>query len=148
MNQKGIEGLPFKLLITSIILAVVLPIGYSAYDHYEESGLESYLEERVNELKEILEVMCLSSGNARTFSLDISGGTMNRVDFFAVGGPPDTGFSQMVNYSIDGEVTRHTLDGIRVTTWNNATLALSQGTYEIMLESESTPQGIIIRASI
>ena len=44
LDRRGVEGLPFKLLITGIIMAVILPIGYTAYSAYDEANLVTYLD--------------------------------------------------------------------------------------------------------
>ena len=143
MDKKGIEGLPLKLLVTSIVMAIVIPIGWGAFSYYDLQTLTTKVETSMAGLVDLIETLSRNQGNRRSYVLDLEDGSISDVDYARLGGPIGSGWDQLINYSIEGKLTRIALEGYRVSTIDNSTLKLSSGKITLGLESKLAWDGSI-----
>ena len=125
----------------AIILAVVLPLGWTAYSAYDESTLRAYVESRLDALEGAARALSASPGGVRAFELDLSGSGSSDVDWMSLGGALGSGFDQIASYSVEGRTVRRALEGVRLASPENATLELDGAVYNLVMESKTDWQG-------
>jgi hypothetical protein len=139
-NDGGLEGLPFKLVIIALILAVSIPIVVSNWMNYDrEQTINSlaselgYLETHVNQLYD----GGLGHGNSRILEINVRDGTFAKIERIEIGGDNlNTLEAKSVRWKLKGEDEQLYVvsKGIPMRAENGSSFALKHGLNRIYLE--------------
>ena len=47
---EGVEGIPFKLIIVAVVLAITLPVAFDRFNHWDADRTETYLKMEIQGL--------------------------------------------------------------------------------------------------
>ncbi len=98
------EGVPLKLVVTSLVLALSLPTVYSGLHLYDALSTENRI---LRELERIViavkQVYFGGAGSTRTIDVDLSSGMFTLVNSVRIGDKPDGNYSNVIRYSINGQ---------------------------------------------
>ncbi len=104
-NKFGVEGIPFKLIIIIVILAISLPIAFDRFNHWDADKTEKEIRNEITNLVTRIKMAYLSGvGNVDTVDVDFRDGATTRVDAIIFGANPNAGFPEVVSisYTIEG----------------------------------------------
>jgi hypothetical protein len=99
LDQRGIEGMPLKLLLTSLLISLTLPCVLGALQGYERSTLVVELKLVVQKIRSAaISAYLAGPGNVRTVSIDLDGvGSC-----ITLGGRPGSDNSTVIRYYLQG----------------------------------------------
>ncbi|UCE37754.1 MAG: hypothetical protein JSW00_00450 [Thermoplasmata archaeon] len=85
-DQNGVEGIPLKLIIVLVILAITLPLIWKGLESYDRSQTESNLISEIEFLSiNIKQVYLNGMGNAVDVNVDFANGMMTKIDWVKIG---------------------------------------------------------------
>lgn len=101
-NHLGVEGIPLKLVITMVILAISLPLMFTWLHAYDGSQLRASLQATVSRLTQYAESAYANPESRRCVEVDVPTGTFVRPKHVRIGGAQ--GFSrESIAYQVEGE---------------------------------------------
>ncbi|UCE74592.1 MAG: hypothetical protein JSV56_02520 [Methanomassiliicoccales archaeon] len=85
-NEEGVEGIPLKLIIVLVILAITIPITWKGVESYDRSQTESNLRSELDYLSAHIKQVYLNGiGNALDVEVDFRNGMMTRIEKVEIG---------------------------------------------------------------
>jgi hypothetical protein len=152
-NRKGLEGLPLKLVIISLILAMSVPIVVSNWmNHDREQTVNSivselsYLETSVKQLWN----GGLGQGNSRILEITVRDGTFAKVERVEIGGEdPGSLEAKSVRWKLKGEDEQLYImsKGIPMMSEDGSAFQLKHGLNRIYLEVKSSQGATFVEFS-
>jgi len=104
-NKRGIEGLPLKLMLISLMVSLALPAVIGSLDSYEASVAKASMRTSAEELAAAAtEVLVAGEGNVRTVAVEISSSASRGDGRIEVGGATGISFSLGVRCVYNGAV--------------------------------------------
>lgn len=89
-DEDGLEGMPFKLLIISVVLAMAIPTMYSSVEYYDTRKVLQDLKSEVRFIGEKAEqVFIHGTGNSEVIEFDLKNGIFERIESVKLCGGPD-----------------------------------------------------------
>ena len=135
---RGIEGVPIKLLIVAIVLAITVPLIFSALRGFDRARVEQDLEAELEEFVSMVQVIYTSGpGNSVTIEFDIPGGAFTRVETVSFGDVPGGSMSSVIRYRLQGRAESWMVlenPNVPMTGLDNVPLEVASGHYEILAE--------------
>jgi hypothetical protein len=139
-DSEGVEGIPFKLIIAVVILALTIPMVWAGLESYDSIQTENNLQMELDFLAiNIRQTYLDGVGNAQDVRANFKDGMFRKIERIEIGDSPDGSWSS-IRYELSGMSTRtiliedpnipicnYTADGI-------ASLSLGSGRYVIHLE--------------
>ena len=103
-DWRGVEGIPLKLLITMVILAISLPILFTWLSAYDASQLRAALQTTVSRLTQYAESAYASPESSRCVSVNVPAGTFVRATYVRIGGAVGDSFlRESIAYQLEGQ---------------------------------------------
>ena len=86
MDQRGVEGIPLKLIIVMVILAITIPAAWKGLESYDRSQTENNLRTEIEFLSTYIKQVYLNGiGNAQDVEVDFKDGMMTKIDWIKIG---------------------------------------------------------------
>jgi hypothetical protein len=85
-DKKGVEGIPLKLIIVLLIMAITIPITWRGLETYDRAQTENNLRSELEFLSTNIKQVYLSGvGNAKEVEVDFDNGIMTKIDWIEIG---------------------------------------------------------------
>jgi hypothetical protein len=85
-DRRGVEGIPLKLIIVLVILAITIPITWKGLESYDRTQTERNLRSEIEFLSiNIKQVYLNGMGNAVDVKVDFANGMMTKVERVQIG---------------------------------------------------------------
>jgi hypothetical protein len=89
-DEAGVEGIPLKLIIVMVIVAITIPVAWKGLESYDRSQTETNLVMEIDFLAANIKQVYLSGmGNARNVDVDFSSGFVTSVERIEIGDSGD-----------------------------------------------------------
>ena len=143
---RAVEGLPLKLIITAIVLAITIPMMFGALRAYDRSKVELELSAEIDRFVSGVQLV-YSSGPGNSMMLDFSAakGTFTNLDYVRFGDVPGGNYSSVIRYRISGmqEVLAVIQSpNVPMMSSDNSVLEIMPGDYHIMAECVVSQQDL------
>lgn len=100
-DQRGVEGIPLKLIIIIVILAITIPITWKGLESYDRAQTERNLRSELEFLStNIKQVYLNGMGNAVDVKVDFANGMMTKVERVQIGDSLD-GIYSSIRYKLN-----------------------------------------------
>jgi hypothetical protein len=104
-DQRGVEGIPLKLIIIIVILAVTIPITFKGLESYDRTQTERNLRSELEFLStNIKQVYLNGMGNAVDVEVDFADGMMTKIERVQIGDSLD-GIYSSIRYKLNYKST-------------------------------------------
>jgi hypothetical protein len=139
-NEGGLEGLPFKLIIISLILALSIPIVVSNWMNYDREQTISFLVSELSYLETHVDQLYnggLGQGNSRIVEINVRDGTFAKIERVEIGDEDlDTLKAKSVRWKLIGEDEQLYVvsKGIPMMAEDGGSFALKHGLNRIYIE--------------
>ena len=98
----GVEGIPFKMIIIAVVLAITLPVSFDRFNHWDADRTETDLKIEIQGLISRVKLAYLSGeGNTDNVEVNFRSGMMTRIESVTLGSGPD-GIWSGISYNISG----------------------------------------------
>ncbi|MEW5761112.1 MAG: hypothetical protein AB1779_10155 [Candidatus Thermoplasmatota archaeon] len=153
-DKNGVIDIPFKLLITVIIMAFTITIAFSGLDHYSKISAENNLKAQIDRIVGIARSVDSSgNGTAQTLTdVKIEGTLMATVEYVIIGDKKTGANKSMIRYKISGLSKKSELvqdangRDIVLTTEKDRELKLHTGTYNINFKKVVEGSGVNMKS--
>ncbi len=139
-DTEGLEGLPFKLIIVSLILAISMPIVISNWMSYDRQQTINQLITELNyagvQMDQIYD-NGLGIGNSKMLRINVKDGAFAKIEYVKIG---DSGLNSIQGRSIQWKLTGEDEqlfllpDGIPARSEDGSSYVLNHGANELYLE--------------
>jgi hypothetical protein len=86
INECGVEGIPLKLIIVMVILAITIPATWKGLESYDRSQTENNLRSEIEFLSTHIKQVYLNGiGNAQDVEVDFRDGMMTKIEWIKLG---------------------------------------------------------------
>lgn len=86
LDEEGVEGIPLKLIIVVVILAITIPMIWKGLESYDRSQTENNLRSEIDFLSmHIKQVYLNGLGNAQDVEVDFNDGMMTKIERVEIG---------------------------------------------------------------
>ena len=86
MDERGVEGIPLKLIIVMVILAITIPVTWKGLESYDRSQTENNLRSEIEFLSTHIKQIYLNGiGNAQDVEVDFKDGMMTKIEWVKLG---------------------------------------------------------------
>jgi hypothetical protein len=141
-DEAGVEGIPLKLIIVLVIVAITVPVAWKGLESYDRSQTESNLVLEIDFLAANIKQVYLNGvGNARNVEVDFSDGMMTSVERIEIG-DSEQGVWSSIRYKLEHKGSQFVLiknPNIPVTHVNHediGPLVVGPGRHTIHLETK------------
>jgi hypothetical protein len=105
-DKGGVEGIPLKLIIVMVILAITIPTTWSGLESYDRFQTENNLRSELDFLSANIKQVYLSGlGNAQEIEVNFKNGMMSKVENIKIGDTLD-GIWSAIRYKLNHESMR------------------------------------------
>jgi len=102
-DRRGVEGIPLKLLITMVVLAISLPLMFTWLSAYDGSQLRASLQTAVSRLTQYAESAYASPESRRCVEVTVPTGTFVRSRHIRIGwNEGDPFLRESIAYQVEG----------------------------------------------
>lgn len=137
-DTRAVEGLPLKLIVTAIVLAITIPLMFGALKTYDKSKVELELNSEIDGFISAVQLIYSSGpGNSAILEFRAARGSFTGLDYVKFGDQPGGNYSSVIQYKINGmqEVLRVIqLPNVPMMSSSNLTFEIMAGNYEIIAE--------------
>ena len=137
-DTRAVEGLPLKLIITAIVLAITIPLMFGALKTYDKSKVEQELNSEIDRFISAVQLIYSSGpGNSAVLEFRAAKGTFTGLDYIKFGDEPGGDYSSVIRYRISGMQETPTViqsPNVPMMCSSNLTFEIMPGTYEIIAE--------------
>lgn len=85
-DREGVEGIPLKLIIVVVIMAITIPATWKGLEMYDRSQTENNLRTEIEFLTTHIKQVYLNGiGNAQDVDVDFRDGMMTSIDWIKIG---------------------------------------------------------------
>jgi hypothetical protein len=146
IDDKGLEGLPLKLLITAIVMGISIPAILATWSNVEKVQVENSLQSEMNYLVlRIQQVYRAGLGNSISLDINLDSGMFTSIDHFLVGDDLESPLKGTIRWKLSGDSERVTLinDGIPVCGIDGKAFRLVEGQSSLYLEVKKEESGLV-----
>ncbi len=132
-DERAIEGLPLKLLIIAVVLAIALPMVYSSIRYYDTQRLKQDVESQAEFIgSKARQLRVHGEGNSEVINIDIRDGLFRSVEFLEIGNET---FRDRIRWSVEGQGdSHHRIEGDVNLVSDDGPLMLREGEHRLRLE--------------
>lgn len=150
-DRRGVEGLPLKLMLVSLMVSLALPAVLGSLAHYEGSAARASMRTSAEELAAAAsEVLVAGEGNVRTVTVEFSPAASRGNGLLEIGGPLNGSTSLGVRCVYGGAVF-HTVymsdPPVRLAA-SSGTLSVGPGPTEITLSCVRSGERLVVLAEV
>lgn len=100
-DEKGVEGIPLKLIIVLVIVAITVPIAWKGLEGYDRVQTENNLRTELEFLSTNIKQIYLNGiGNAQDVKVDFTDGMMTKIERIEIGDTIE-GISSSIRYKLN-----------------------------------------------
>lgn len=146
IDNKGVEGLPLKLLIVAIIMGISIPAVLASWHNAERQHTENSLRSELNYLiVRIVQVYQAGPGNAVSVELNLESGVLSSIEYVLVGDNLESPWRSAIRWKLSGQAEDIFAidDGIPVCSTDGGALRLSPGWHSVYLEVKKEESGLL-----
>lgn len=99
----GIEGLPFQILVSVIVVGLTAPVVLSGLSAYEVQEVSARAAAAVEAVVRLAQRFYLSGGGAQDVRVDLEGGLTARVEHVAIGDRPGGAWAASARIQVSGQ---------------------------------------------
>jgi len=137
-NDRGVEGLPLRLIIVMVILAITIPATLGSFRAYDRNRVETSLLSEIDVVTSAVKTVYTSGpGNSATIKFNPASGSMTGVESIIFGDVPGGDMVSAIRYKIQGRAERIVpvvSPNVPMSGANGAPLRLTSGNYIIKAE--------------
>lgn len=146
-SRAAVLDMPFKLLLSTIIMAVTVAVAYQGLNTYARSHLENSVKAEAGRVADAASLLnsTMAAGSALKAVVKVQEVPFHHIERFRLGGPPGEPTSALITYRLstgaEGQKVVRDAAGslVRLTSRTNATFALDGGNGALLLTKESLP---------
>lgn len=98
----AVEGIPFKMIIIAVVLAITIPVSFDRFNHWDADRTETDLKIEIQGMISRIKLAYLSGeGNIDQVEVNFRNGMMTRIETVTIGSDLD-GIWSGISYSISG----------------------------------------------
>jgi len=145
-DERGIEGLPLKLLILAIVMGISVPSILAMWSNVERVQIENRLESEMDYLIiRIQQVHRSGLGNAMSVEVNLKSGLMTSIEYVRVGDNLSSQTRSTIRWKLSGEAENTLLieDQIPVCGRNTDAFELNEGHSSLYLEVKKKESGLV-----
>lgn len=146
IDQRGVEGLPLKLLIVAIVMGISIPAVLASWSNAERQHTENSLRSELNYLEtRIVQVYQAGLGNAISVKLHIESGMLASIEYVLVGDGLDSPWRSAIRWKLSGQAESLVAieDDIPVCSEDGNALRMSPGWHYLYLEAKKEESGLL-----
>lgn len=135
-DEKGIEGLPFKILITAIVIGLATPAVLGGLSIFDRSQVYERILGTLLNFAEVAKQYYAAGGGSEALDLDLRGGLWTRVEFVIMGDVLGGSTANVITFKLSGEEKQFLLiekPRVPIST-GDGPLTLSEGLYSLRVE--------------
>ncbi len=137
-NDRGVEGLPLRLIIVMVILAITIPATLGSFRAYDRNRVETCLLSEIDAVSSTVKAVYTSGpGNSATIGFNPVSGTMTGIESVLFGDVLGGGMVSAIRYKIQGRaecIVPVVSPSVPMSGANGTPLCLTSGNYIIMAE--------------
>jgi hypothetical protein len=148
MDQRGIEGLPLKLLIVALLLSISFPSVWQTLIYYDSTVI---IEEATSNALEIkgcaVSAFIGGEGNIRTLHVRMRPSMASGEPAIEIGGSPNSASARVISIvSGIGPICTIPLDdpAIEMCTWDGKTIRLEAGESDLVFKAVQSAGSLLI----
>jgi hypothetical protein len=151
-DRRALEGMPLKLLITSLVISLTAPVVAGSLDSFDRSTARSSLIVEGSQLgRAIEEVMSSGEGNRRIVDVNVLSGEAKWPMRLEIGGPLDDPSSLTIRCT-NGDLSFHNIvlhdPPARCCGTNGQAVVLEVGQYKLSIECIPSDGRPVVRVAI
>lgn len=152
-DGEGLESLPFKLVIISLILALSLPIVVSNWVNYDRQQTINQLTSELNYIEGQMEQIYnggLGLGNSKVLEVNIRDGTFAKIEYVEIGDNNlDSLRGRSIRWKLKGEEENiHIIsNGIPAKSEDGGSFKLRHGQNKLYLEMKKVGEVLYVEVS-
>jgi hypothetical protein len=105
LDDNGVEGIPLKLIIVLVIVAITVPLAWKGLESYDRIQTENNLRGELEFLSTNIKQIYLNGvGNAQDVNVDFTDGMLTRIERIEIGDTID-GISSSIRYKLNHKRT-------------------------------------------
>jgi hypothetical protein len=102
---QGVEGIPLKLIIVIVIMAITIPIAFKGLESYDRFQTENNLRSELDFLSANIKQVYLNGlGNAQDVEVDLRDGMMTKIEDVKIGDSVE-GIWSTIRYKLNHKAT-------------------------------------------
>ena len=137
-DNSAVEGLPIKLIITAIVLAITVPIIFASLRSYDRASVEQQLASEIDRFIGLVQLTYTAGpGNSALIEFDVPSGTFTRVERISFGDAPGGAMISVIEYEIRGASPVPVVvesPNVPMMCSGNITFEIASGSYDIVAE--------------
>lgn len=137
-DTGAVEGLPMKLIITAVVLAITVPMMFGALRTYDRSRVEQELGAEIDSFVSTIQLIYSSGpGNSAVQEFRAAKGAFTSIDYVRFGDMLGGNYSSVIRYRIGSmqEVPMVVRSpNVPMMSPDNSTFEVMSGTYQIIAE--------------
>jgi hypothetical protein len=146
----GLEGLPLKIAIVAVVMAISSPIIYGSLRAYESAKLEGQMGAEASAIAELAKLLFIGgAGNAQQLTVKLRGGATSNVDYMLVGDTTNGTYESCIRYRVKGMAEKTLLvssPNVPLRGADGAPLKILEGKHSLMLECKDGASGQYVEA--
>jgi hypothetical protein len=135
---EAIEGMPLKLMIVALVMAITVPLIFTALRGFDVSKVENELVAEINDFIETIQMVYTSGpGNSAIIDFGTPDGSFTEVEKVIFGDVPGGQMRSVIRYQLrNGLETLIVVESpnVPMTTESNTALKIGAGNYAIKAE--------------
>ncbi|UCG68134.1 MAG: hypothetical protein JSV09_09925 [Thermoplasmata archaeon] len=101
LDEEGVEGIPLKLIIVVVIVAITVPLAWKGLESYDRIQTENNLRAELEFLSTNIKQIYLNGiGNAQDVNVDFVDGMMTKIERIEIGDTIE-GISSSIRYKLN-----------------------------------------------
>jgi hypothetical protein len=152
IDRNGLEGMPLKLTIVAITLAISSPIIYGGLSTYETSRVESQLRAEASAIADMVKLVFNGGrGNSQLLKVRLRGGMTAHADYILVGDSLGGNYTSCIRYKAKGLPEQTMLvsqPNIPMRSLDGLALKLTEGNYDLMVECKTCEEGDYVQVRV
>jgi hypothetical protein len=138
LDGEAIEGMPLKLMIIALVMAITVPLIFAALRSFDASRVENELVAEINDFIATVQTIYTSGpGNSAVIDFEATGGSFADVEKVIFGDALGGQMRSVVRYQLrNGMETPIVAESpnVPMSTENNTALEIGAGNYQIKAE--------------
>ncbi len=136
---SGMLGLPFRLLIAMVTVALVVPAVMSGWSSLDYMQTESRIQGEISRILVAAQRYLQAGSGGEVVDVSFRGGSLTRVEYVIFGDVPGGAYQRMARYKLTGgqEVLMSPKNpSVQLAYLDGSALTLSEGRYSLLVECE------------
>jgi len=136
-DDKGLLGMPFRLLIALVTLALIVPAVVGGWSSVDFIQTDQRIRAEITRVLSAAQSYLQAGSGGESLHVSLHGGMFTRVEYVVFGDLPDQAYSRAVRYKLSGG-ERETIvarnPSVRLSSLDGGDVALLEGSYTLRVE--------------